>query len=94
MILSLVINVGYLCFWLLFMYRNGRITKMRRRMIETIAQCPDWQWRLKAFESVSYGAMMTRFWKPVRPEAFYADTTFLKPGIRGPVLSPFQLHRP
>ncbi len=35
-------------------------------------------WRLKTFDSVSFFAKVYKFWKPVTPEAFYKDMSFLQ----------------
>lgn len=39
-------------------------------------------WRYEAFDSVSYNAMMLRFWKRLRPSSWYSDTAFLRAGAR------------
>lgn len=35
--------------------------------------------RYNIYDSVSYYAMLLKFWKPLRPEAWYKDTSFLQP---------------
>lgn len=34
----------------------------------------DWQWRYEAFDEVSYGQMMLRFWR--KPRSLYSDLRF------------------
>lgn len=72
--------------------RNDLVYRMRIKMINTIFSYLDWQWRMKEYEKINYFQMVNCFWKwPVKPETFYADTSFLKP-TDGLVKSPFQLN--
>lgn len=91
--ITLIIDVVMMGIWIFLILRSARVSRVRMQMIMTIAQCPDFEWRLRAFDGVSYHTMVLKFWKPVTPEAFYAFRTFLDPTIRGPVLSPIQRRR-
>lgn len=37
------------------------------------------EWRWDVFNSVTYENMLIKFWKPLRPEEWYNDTSFLEP---------------
>lgn len=57
--------------------RNSKVYKLRQKMVDKIFSFSDWKWRLKIYETVSYNAMLYKFWKPVVPESFYDDLSFL-----------------
>lgn len=71
--------------------RNEAVYRFRMSLLRSIRVASqvdiaagrfDWQWRYAAFEDASYAAMMHQFWKPLRAEEWYADTSFLEAGAR------------
>lgn len=60
-----------------FRFRADLLAKIHDRCGEDIEASRDWEWRYKAFESVSYNDMVTHFWKPLQPNVWWGDTKFL-----------------
>ena len=66
--------------------RNEEVYKLRMGMIAMvheftlidIMEGEAYEWRWERLGQVSYEEMMIKFWKPVKPEAFYSDLDFLK----------------
>lgn len=58
--------------------RNPRVFKLRNHMLDKIFSCDDYEWRISIFHTVSYDKMVYQFWKPIKPEAFFTDISFLK----------------
>ena len=73
-------------FCLFMFWRNNQVYKFRIWMIDEISKqvnkdilaSRDWLWRRGYRDQVSYNAMFWQFWKPLKPEAWYTDTSFLK----------------
>ena len=65
--------------------RTNMVAKFRLNILDITYECAkhdaenglDWQWRYKAFESVSFDRMVWSF-KRLTPENYYQDTTFLE----------------
>lgn len=72
--------------WCVFMlYRNNQVYRFRISLLDTMWQYSSeedyatYKWRHEVFASVSYKQMCNQFWKPLTPEAFYSNTSFLYP---------------
>jgi hypothetical protein len=76
--------VGVIVVSLFALYRNERVYRFRTGMIAQIRDVAmaergrPWAWRYEAYDEVTYTEMMRRFWVPLSPEAWYADTSFLR----------------
>lgn len=79
-----------LCVCLYGLIRNAQVYKFRYLLINKCGELikadilsgkmPVYDpWRFDAFESVSYERMLWHFWKPLKPRAWYSDTSFLEP---------------
>lgn len=70
--------------------RNERTLAMRTSMLQDILYASlhdlgnDNTWRYDKFNEVSYNTIMWKWWKPLKPEAFYDDTSFLEVGSEKP----------
>ena len=72
-------------FWL--MLRNQRVGRFRLELIDRITKAAEtdiqgwplltWKWRYDILHQVSYERMLYQFWKPLRPEVWWKDTSFL-----------------
>lgn len=73
-------------FSVILLIRNYRVYKMTDDMLKKISYASrndidkgkNWIWRYDTYASVSYDKMVLQFWKPLKPEAFYKNTSFLK----------------
>jgi hypothetical protein len=73
-------------FSVLMLIRNKKVSEFRRWMLDTIHEHSvtdiraghNYDWRYKAYESVDYDTMVYKFWRPLKPESFYEDTSFLE----------------
>lgn len=80
----MLINISLAIFLL---NRVNKIYDFRKNMINQISlQCKrdiyafkNWEWRYNYFETVSFYYMLHKFWKPLKPELFYKDLSFLAP---------------
>jgi len=70
--------------WL--MLRNHRVGRFRDELIDRVSEAAranlhdgekSWRWRYDTFGSVSYERMLYQFWKPLRPNVWWKDTSFL-----------------
>lgn len=74
--------LGLMGFCVYMLYRNTQVYRLREKMLNAMQKYSsesDPGWRIKAYESVSYNDMMHQFWKPLKPESFYDDVSFLQP---------------
>lgn len=78
MIYRLIFYVLVIVFSFYMMWRNSRVFQFRREISDIVFATDDWQWRLKVYRTVTYDQMMLQFWKPVKPESFYKDLSFLE----------------
>jgi hypothetical protein len=81
MILTLVLTV-YILLGLCaaaLSWRNYRVWKFRDGIIDRMFELGDYSRRQKVFSTVSYDEMLFKFWKPLKPEVWYEDTSFLEP---------------
>lgn len=69
------------------MFRNIQVYKFRIWLINQVSLAAaadinngltEWRWRSETFNTVTYNTMMFKFWKPLKPGAWYADTSFLE----------------
>lgn len=68
------------------LWRNDQVYKLHKRMSDRIHELSlkdidagrPWNWRWEKYEEVKYETMLNRFWKPLKPEAFYSDLSFLQ----------------
>ena len=74
-------------FWLLL--RNHRVGRFRLALIDQISEAAQadlhdgeksLRWRYDVLNQVSYEHMLYQFWKPLRPDVWWKDTSFLDPG--------------
>lgn len=59
--------------------RNQRVYSFRMGLIDRIFAFPDSSWRIARFDEVSYNDMMLNPLKPLKPEKWWSDTSFLEP---------------
>lgn len=72
-------------FCLFMVWRTTQVYYFRTKLLRSVASAgdidirngKDYIWRFKAYDSVSYDNMMIHFWKPLKPEAWWSDTSFL-----------------
>ena len=66
----------------IILVRISRVHAFRIGMIDRIFDIGDdaTEERLNVFYSVSHDRMVYQCWKPLRPEVWYEDTSFLEPG--------------
>lgn len=83
------IQAIYFAIAILVLYRSSKVAKLRQEIIHDIFKFIDFDWRVDVFHSVSYGKMVFSV-KPIKPESFYKDMSFLKPSTK-PVLSFMQI---
>ena len=76
--ISLLIIVPTLLVGMFLFRRNQQVYDLFTHMIDDVFSKEDWQWRREKMNSVSYDTMRLRFWKPVEPESFYDDVSFLE----------------
>lgn len=60
------------------LFRTMEVAKLRHNMIDLIFQNDDYEWRVEVYESVSFGEMMLKFWRPIKVDAFYPNDAFLR----------------
>jgi hypothetical protein len=85
----LVLVIPYLAvaFCMFMMRRTTKVYEFRRGVIDTVYELSggdvhknkEWRWRWDAFETVDFGEMVNKFWRPLTPEEWWKDTSFLKP---------------
>ena len=63
-------------FCLYMLYRNDRVFEYRTALAEQVFSFVDYKWRQEVLNSVSYGDMTKKFWKPL--DSFYPDKSFIK----------------
>lgn len=81
----LILAVYFSCF---ILWRNHRVYKFRMALLELVGMLCDadvaagreWRWRYDELGVVSYDDMMWRFWVRLRPELWWDDLSFLRPG--------------
>lgn len=78
------------CLGILFlgfmMARNAAVSSFQERLLEQVNHLAqqdvergrEWRWRYDEFRRVPYERKLWRFWVPLKPENFYADTAFLQ----------------
>lgn len=64
----------------LVLIRNERVLAFRRSPNACIFRAGGERWRYDAKDVVPYEAMVFKFWKPLRADAWYADRRFLGEG--------------
>lgn len=74
---------------LTLIFRNGEVRRYRQFLLSQIERAvtldalegfDDYQWRLDAYEAVSYARMVVQFWRNI--ESFYPDLGFIRPRRR------------
>lgn len=84
------ISVTAILYFLVFMYRNHFVYRLRRDMLQMVSLAAkedidddhSFEWRYDALMSVGYDEMVNKFWKPIKAEAFYEDLSFLYPNVK------------
>lgn len=81
--LGLLLGVGI---GTLIMFRVQQVLFFRMQLLSLISDAVDadleannykWRWRYDTFDEVSYNKMVYQFWKRLKAENFYSDTSFL-----------------
>lgn len=75
-----------------FMWRLHRVSELRLTILQLIHNCSEedlaggrpWEWRFRTLNTVSFDRMLLQFWKPVRAETWWSDTSFMRPKGRSP----------
>ena len=87
-----VLGVIGTLFCLIMLRRNNKVCRFRVGIIDRIAALnqadifngrADYEYRWKQFGRVTYDEMCWRFWVPLKPERWWADTSFLEEGRKG-----------
>lgn len=90
MVAEILIYVGMtVCAWgmiwcLITFRRNNQVSKYRNELIQRVGALAQddinngrgWEWRWRAYETVSYDEMLRKFWKPL--DSFYEDKAFME----------------
>ncbi len=71
------------------MIRNRAVYNFRVSIIDRIAELAErdaydqkpWRWRYDVFEKVTYSDMLYRFWRPLRPDCWWSNLSFLEEKI-------------
>lgn len=92
MILTILYILQALCglgiVWGIFMlFRNSQVYKFRVELIDIFADQAkkslkpeiDYRWRSQMYHTVTYNQMVAHFWKPLKADKWWPDTSFLEP---------------
>jgi len=71
-----ILYVAVFALLIALLIRNNRVHDYRIDLIEQMFRFSDWEWRVEAYEEVSYFEQVLKFWKPL--DSFYEDKSFLK----------------
>ena len=58
--------------------RSNSVYDFRVYLIRIVYSFSDLEWRVKVLDQVSSNIMLFRFWKPLKPEDWWASTDFLR----------------
>ena len=74
------------------LFRNDKVYELRVEMLHQIFEFYDINWRLDKMHEITYGQMVRSF-KPLKPEYYYKDSSFLTKPSDKPVPSFIQLNK-
>lgn len=65
--------------------RNDKVYSFRMNILKQLSQAAeddvrnqrDYEWRFHTYNSVGYNEMVAKFWKPLKVEKWYRDTSFI-----------------
>lgn len=80
------------------LYRNKQVYAFRSWMLDEASRCAkidinagrDGLWRYAPLRAEDYHKMVKEFWRPLVPNEWYEDLSFIREGSDQPVLSNYQ----
>jgi len=82
----IVVCLAILCLCIFFFYRNNKVYEFRQYLLaqvdvgsaSDISRRVDFHWRFDKLDLVSYNTMLYTWWRPLKAEEWWVNTSFLE----------------